>query len=378
MCSWSRRILLLLLLSSSSSSCHTPTHPPAHQPAHASAPSHTHSEPGSEAEQSMDVQLHKQMEQGAGLETPETQETPVGVNSSFQARIHARMELVKNMKEEEKLYRYNGVLYPVIMSPEENLRALESVEAREDDIMLVAYPKCGFNWMVAVLRKIMSAASGVKAESKMPPLMEFFGSEALQFLQKAPSPRLLGTHMHPDNIPASFFQKKTKMLVVFRNPKDTMVSFYHFSSKNPVLATPESWDQFYTDFMSGEVPWGSYFDHALAWEKYIDDPSVMIITFEELKQDLSGGVQRVAEFFGYSLTDDQIQSIAEESTFNAMREGSKDSHGQMGKVFFRKGEIGDWRNHFSDVQSEEMDAAFKKHLEGTKLGARLQYDLHCK
>uniref|UniRef100_A0A8B9R6K0 Sulfotransferase n=1 Tax=Astyanax mexicanus TaxID=7994 RepID=A0A8B9R6K0_ASTMX len=47
-------------------------------------------------------------------------------------------------------------------------------------------------------------------------------------------------------------------------------------------------------------------------------------------------------------------------------------------VFVHSGEIGDWRNHFSDVQSEEMDAAFKKHLEGTKLGARLQYDLHCK
>ena len=32
------------------------------------------------------------------------------------------------------------------------------------------------------------------------------------------------------------------------------------------------------------VCWGSYFDHALAWEKRMNDPNVMIITYEELKQ----------------------------------------------------------------------------------------------
>ncbi|XP_030628174.1 sulfotransferase 6B1-like [Chanos chanos] len=300
------------------------------------------------------------------------------MSSSFPSKIQAKMELAKNIKEEEKLYRYNGILYPIIMSPEENLKALESLEARPDDVMLVAYPKCGFNWMVAVLRKVMAAASGEKVESKMPPLIEFFGPEMLQLLQQAPSPRFLGTHMHPDNIPPSFKEKKTKMLVIFRNPKDTAVSFYHFSNNNPVLPTALSWDSFYSEFMSGEVPWGSYFDHAVAWEKHINDPNVMTVTYEELKQDLSGGVRQVSEFFGFSLTDSQVQTIAEESTFQAMKESSQDSHGQMGNVFFRKGEIGDWKNHFSQSQSEEMDAAFEKHLAGTQLGAKLKYDVYCK
>ncbi|KAI5628173.1 sulfotransferase 6B1, partial [Silurus asotus] len=298
--------------------------------------------------------------------------------NSFTTRFQSKIEMAKSMREEEKLYRYNGVLYPVIISPEENLRALETVEARSDDILLVAYPKCGFNWMVTILRKIITASTGKKVESKMPPLLEFFGPEMLQLLHEAPSPRLLGTHMHPDNIPPSFFQKKTKMLVIFRNPKDTSVSFYHFSKKNPILPTVEPWDQFFIDFIGGKVPWGSYFDHASAWEKHMNDINVMIITFEELKQDPKGSIQMVAEFFGFKLTDAQIQTIAEESTFDAMKKGSKDSHGQMGNVFFRKGEIGDWRNHFSQVQSEQMNATFKKHLGGTNLGDRLNYDVYCK
>lgn len=36
-------------------------------------------------------------------------------------------------------------------------------------------------------------------------------------------------------------------------------------------------------FVFSAVPWGSYFDHALAWEKLINDSNIMIITFEQLK-----------------------------------------------------------------------------------------------
>uniref|UniRef100_UPI003AAB11BB sulfotransferase 6B1 n=1 Tax=Centroberyx gerrardi TaxID=166262 RepID=UPI003AAB11BB len=298
-------------------------------------------------------------------------------SNAFLAKVQSKMQMAKEIKDEEKLYRYNGVLYPSIMCPEDHLKALESVEAREDDIMLVAYPKCGFNWMVGVLRKILAAATGMKQESRMPPLIEFFGPDVLQVMDRTPSPRFLGTHMHPDNIPASFYTKKTKMLVIFRNPKDTLVSFYHFSNNNPVLPSGQSWESFYSQFLMGDVPWGSYFDHALAWEKRIDDPNVMIVTYEELKQDLSEGVRQISSFFGFSLTEAQVQQVSEESTFTAMKESSAHSHGTLGNVVFRKGEVGDWRNHFTPEQSREMDQAFSKHLAGTRLGAKLNYHLHC-
>lgn len=198
-----------------------------------------------------------------------------------------------------------------------------------------------------------------------------------QKVDEAPSPRFLGAHLHPDNIPASFYEKKTKILVVFRNPKDTMVSFYHFSNSNPALPSAKSWDTFYSQFMSGEVAWGSYFDHALGWEKKMDDPNVMVVTYEEMKQDLSENIRKVSSFYGFSLTDAQVQQIADASTFKAMKESSASSHGNMGNVFFRKGEVGDWKNHFTPEQSREMDEVFNKRLAGTKIGAKLNYQAHC-
>ncbi|KAM6916155.1 sulfotransferase 6B1 [Xenentodon cancila] len=291
--------------------------------------------------------------------------------------LASKMEMAKQMSDEEKLYRFNGVLYPSLMCPEPNMKALDDIRAREDDIVLVAYPKCGFNWMVGVLRKIISAATGTKNESRTPPLIEFFGPDIVKSTEEAPSPRFLGTHLHPDNIPQTFYEKKLKMLVIFRNPKDTLVSYYHFCNNNPVLPSLKSWDSFFSQFMSGEVAWGSYFDHALAWDKKMDDPDVMIVTYEELKKDLSEGVRHISKFFGFSLTEDQIQQIAGASTFTAMKETAINSHGNIGSVIFRKGEVGDWKNHFTPEQSREMDEYFDKHLAGTRLGAKLDYQQYC-
>ncbi|TRY88457.1 hypothetical protein DNTS_018882 [Danionella cerebrum] len=281
--------------------------------------------------------------------------------------MKSRMEAAQHMKDEEKLYKHEGIIYSSILSPPETLDKLKELQAREDDVILVAYPKCGFNWMVAVLRKIMNAASGRDEKPpERPPLVEFLPPMAQEQLSEMPSRRLLGTHLHPDFIPSSFFTKKPKILVVFRNPKDTLVSYYHFMNKNPVLPNAESWDKFFSDFMSGEVAWGSYFDHALAWEERLDDPN-----------NLPDGVKKISEFFDLPLTDEQVESIAGLSTFSAMLENSQKSHGNLGNIFFRKGEVGDWRNHFSDAQSKQMDELYKSKLSGTKLAEQLKYDLYC-
>ncbi|TTD32927.1 Sulfotransferase 6B1 [Bagarius yarrelli] len=291
-------------------------------------------------------------------------------DQAFATEIKKRLDQGMSMKDEEKLYRKNGILYPKIVSPPENLDALKDMEAREDDVMLVAYPKCGSNWMVGVLRKIMEPCGHTLPQG--PPLIEFHSPEKQKVVAQMPPRRLLATHLHPKDIPVSFI--KTKMLVLFRNPKDTLVSYYHFMNNNPVMPSAESWDKFFSDFMSGDVPWGSYFDHALSWDKRMDDPNVLVITYEELKENLLEGIKKVIDFFNFTLTDEQIKLIAEGSTFSAMLASSKATHGNFRNIVFRKGEIGDWRNHFSEAQSKQMDEEFQKKLAGTKLGAKLKYE----
>ncbi|KAM4694232.1 sulfotransferase 6B1-like [Discoglossus pictus] len=198
-----------------------------------------------------------------------------------------------------------------------------------------------------------------------------------QKLNQVSSPRVLTTHLNCDNTPRSF-DKKAKKLVVLRNPKDAAVSLFHFYNNNPLLPNYSSWDSFFKDFINGKVVWGSYFDFSVAWNKHIDDEDVFIITFENMKKDLEAAVKKISEFIGVSLTQEQVQQIADKGTFKSMKENSKETHGQFGQMMFRKGDVGDWKNYFSEAQSQEVDAQFEENLAGTKLGEIMNYNECCK
>lgn len=54
-------------------------------------------------------------------------------------------------------------------------------------------------------------------------------------------------------------------------------------------------------------------------------------------QNLATGIKRIAEFFGFSPSGEQIQTISAQSTFHAMQAKSQETHGAVGPFLFRKG-----------------------------------------
>ncbi|CAM5102262.1 unnamed protein product [Eretmochelys imbricata] len=147
----------------------------------------------------------------------------------------------------------------------------------------------------------------------------------------------------------------TAILVLFRNPQDTAASFFHFLKNISDIPSYNSWDEFFSEFMSGKG-------------KHIEDENVMIITYEDLKELNSLD----------SLKAEQIQSTADRGNFQVTRKKSQEIYGSVGPILFRKGAVGDWKNLFTEAQSQEMDAKFKECLGGTKLKANLKYDVYCK
>ncbi|NXY41253.1 ST6B1 Sulfotransferase, partial [Ceuthmochares aereus] len=276
------------------------------------------------------------------------------------------------------MFSYQGTLYPVTVCSAETFRALEDLEARKDDMVLVSYPKCGVNWLIHILSDLIFTTIQSKPVSTELPFIECGDPDKYQRMKHIPSPRILATHLNYDYLPKSIFKNKAKILVLFRNPKDTAVSFFHFHNNVPNVPSYGSWDEFFSEFMNGKVSWGSYFDHAVTWNKHIEDENIMVITYEDLKEDLTASVKQIAEFFGFSPTAEQIQCIAERATFQAMKEKAHETYGAVGSNLFRKGVVGDWKSLFTEAQNQEMDAKFKERLEGTKLGAKLKYDVYCK
>ncbi|XP_027766738.1 sulfotransferase 6B1-like [Empidonax traillii] len=239
--------------------------------------------------------------------------------------------VARTMRRDELLFSYNGILYPVTVCSPETFRALESFEARSDDIILAGYPKSELSY------SLPSHA-----------MLHFF--------------RLI----------------RTDILLLIRNPKDVATSYYHFSNGMAIVPSYETWDDFFTDFMSKRVAWGCYFEYLSQWNKYADEENVMTITYEELKENRLLGVKKIAAFLGISLTEEELQLVVERSSFQAMKKNSQKTHGAFGDILFRKGGVSDWKNLFSEDQNEKMDKAFEEYVGGTKLGKKLKYEVYCK
>ncbi|XP_075059704.1 sulfotransferase 6B1-like isoform X1 [Mixophyes fleayi] len=285
------------------------------------------------------------------------------------------VEEAKKKTPEELTFNYKGILYPRFLCSEATFQALESLEAREDDVLIVTYPKCGTNWSIKILHEMLLAAHN-KEPTRDRGILEFGKPEKIEHMKQQSSPRIMASHLMYDNIPKSFFDK-TKILLILRNPKDTAVSYYHFTNNNPLLPTYSSWDLFFKDFISGNIIYGSYFDYTLGWEKHIDDGNILVLKFEDMKMDFTSEVRKIADFYGLSLTAEQIKEVQNKTTFEIMKEKSSDSHGNLGNVFFRKGEIGDWKSLFTEEQSKEIDAKFEESLAGTNLGEKINYSKYC-
>lgn len=91
-------------------------------------------------------------------------------------------------------------------------------------------------------------------------------------------------------------------------------------------------------------------------------PQMTGTSFEALKTNFSGEVSRIAGLLGLSPDAAEIERIREETSLGSLREKYQDapSHRTEEADFFRKGEMGDWANHFDDKMIADHDRVWRK------------------
>eukprot|EP00057_Strongylocentrotus_purpuratus_P008188 XP_011662662.1 PREDICTED: sulfotransferase 1A1 [Strongylocentrotus purpuratus] len=294
-------------------------------------------------------------------------------------------------------HEYDGFIMPKMM-PARCIESAKNFKVRDDDLFLTTYPKSGTTWVQQIVLLIHHDGDKSKLEGKhifsMVPFIEAVVGMSKdnadtarmqsEVAEEKPSPRILKTQLPPRLLPASIHDgSKGKVIYIARNPKDMMVSYFHFCKITANLPTYDSWDVFFEEFMADRVPRGSWFDSVLYWWKRKDDPTVLFLKFEDMKKSLKGAVKQISEFMCKSLSDETIESIVESSTFDAMkknRNSNPDSLPQLQadaskkKTFLRKGVVGDWMNFFGDEQNERFDAVYKEKMAGSGLDFVFQQD----
>ncbi|XP_043942189.1 sulfotransferase 1C1-like [Protopterus annectens] len=277
---------------------------------------------------------------------------------------------------------------PLRKTTAENFEPIANFQARPDDLLIASYPKAGTTWILEIVDMIDNEGDVEKCK-RAPTFVRFPFLEisppppvkpGVEEADNMPSPRRLKTHLPFHLVPKSFWEKNSKVIYVARNAKDNAVSYYYFDKLNQRQPEPGTWEEYLEKFMQGNVAWGSWYDHVKGfWEKK-DQHQILYMFYEDMKENPEREVRKVMKFLEKNLPDHINSKIIQHTSFSAMKENPMANYSTMPPAFFdqssisfmRKGEVGDWKNHFSADQNKVFEEDYKKKMAGSSLTFRTE------
>lgn len=167
------------------------------------------------------------------------------------------------------------------------------------------------------------------------------GKEMKHFWDNPAYPmRIFKSHYGPPQLPVrKKGGKKIKYLAMARNGVDVLASFVPFYSAHteafrnlwggfpPVVPTPEGVCdencQTVKDLMPGGVLSHTYFEYIMSWWPYRNDPNVLFLHYSDVRKDLKGSVEKIAEFMDVSLTSSELNKVTKMCSLDHMKKVDK-------------------------------------------------------
>ncbi|XP_059645028.1 cytosolic sulfotransferase 13-like [Cornus florida] len=285
-------------------------------------------------------------------------------------------------------YQYQGFwLAPIMLQA--MLACQKHFQAQDTDILLITNPKSGTTWLKALLFTLVNRIRYRDTKIQHPlltnnphdlvPFLEF----DLHFDKQVPdltsftSPRLFCTHLPLVLLPKSVKDSACKLVYLCRNPRDTFVSLWHFT--NNFRAQKMSLEEAFDMFCQGINVCGPLWDHVLGyWKESLEKPEkVLFLKYEEMKEQPTLHLRRLAEFLGCPFSpEEETEGVVDEivrlcsfenlSNLEVNTSGNL-STGRQNKVFFRRGEVGDWKNYLTPEMAERLDQIIEQKLCGSGL-----------
>ena len=196
-------------------------------------------------------------------------------------------------------------------------------------------------------------------------------------IDEAKSPRYFKTHTSYRNVKHDV-SKSVKYIYIARNPKDTCVSLYYHCKGIKGFQYDGEFKDFGELFLKGQVESSDWWLHVR--EYYVNDRNmnVLFMKYEDLKKNPDIGVKQINDFCSLpKLSEFQTEEVVKATTFQSMKSNSSwtesnERRKEGATVFLRKGEIGDWKNHFSSELSKRFDDKTRELFSGLDL--EFQYE----
>ncbi|XP_074076369.1 sulfotransferase 2A1-like [Macrotis lagotis] len=185
-------------------------------------------------------------------------------------------------------------------------------------------------------------------------------------------PWLLTSH-HPIHLfPKSYFTSKANIIYVARNPRDVLISLYHFLDELPSYQSCSTFEDFFEEFVEGNVVYGSWFDHIKGWLPLRGSEKFLFLTYEELHEKLKVSLEKICQFLDKDLSEEEISLILENVSFQVMKNHMLESNEVLIRdnvevvkiMVLRKGICADWKNYFTVIQMETFNKMYQEKMKG--------------
>jgi len=254
------------------------------------------------------------------------------------------------------------------------------------DIIISPYSKCGTTWLQQIVHCLRTNGSMAFDEiTEVVPWLEMAYDIGLDLEQTQPAhPRAFKSHLSWAEVP-----KGAKYIVSVRDPKDALVSLYRFFEGWWFEPGSISLEEIATAFYLNKENPSNYWNHLLSWWDHKDDKNVLILCFEDMKENLPDMIELIAAFIDVELTDALLATVSLKASFEFMQEHKIqfDDHllrqardpivglppdGDSSKV--RNGRVGDHALELSREISQQMDEYWSRSID-RKLGFASYEDL---
>ena len=227
-----------------------------------------------------------------------------------------------------------------------------------DDFLIIVPPKHGTTWLLHVCHQIRMKGAEPDFEDQMEVISLIEGHEMLFGVkpqdQKQPaSPRLYATHL-----PFPLVPEGGKRIFSFRDPKDSVVSAYHFMNSGLALKGRVALPMFARAYLQ-QIE--KQLNDLLMWWERRNDKDLLLMFFDDLKEDHTGTVRRIAKYLGVDLDDDAVARVVHTTSHAEMsRHASKFNVSKVAKKMSEK--IGE------EPETESEDFVGRVRKDGGKSG----------